>query len=1017
MIGFLIKRPIAVSMVLLSMLLLGTVASVKLPVSLIPETDIPRISMHVNAPNYYTRNLENSIMAPLRNYLMQVNNLQDMKTDARNGFGSANMEFFRGTNVNLAFLEVNEQVDKAMSALPGDIPRPVVLKASVSDIPILYIDILLKEDHPQKRTNTHAKARDAQFLGLSSFADEVLRRRIEQLPQVAMADLSGRAYHEIIIRPDMNKLRTLNMPVEKIEEVVRAFNAKTDNIKLKEKQFHYHVRIAGSLLDAQDIGNLFVKHGERLWQLSDLSSIELQVQPPEGKILSGNRRAITMAIIKQGDARMHDLKKNLSQALRDFEKEHPHIEFIISRDQARILDHTLLSLRQSLLVGAVLAFGVMFLFIRDAYAPWLIIISVPSAAIISMLFFFLANISINVISVSGLILCVGMMIDNSIIVIDNINRHRQQGKHLHDACTDGTNEVIKPLMCSVLTSCSAFIPLILNNGLSGALFYEQAIAVSIGLSVSFMIAICVVPVYYHVFYYKTSRADKQRINVRKTVGYKQIYTAGFLLGMRNQRVVWLIAAFFVASLFFVFILIKKENMPYMQRSEMLLHIDWNENIHASENARRIRQMLNEIQLEIAYSNSLVGSQQFLLAGKNKNCQKQTTVYILAKSNDALEILQNKLQDYFHSLYPQAIHYFEEDIGLFDYVFGSSEPPLEVRLLPSQTSHDATQLQHTLQQLREDHPALSIKPVGMQQSLLVSVNPLNLAIHDVDYHVLVQTIRKLTGQNHLLTLADGHTPVPVKTEKSRKSMREIIARESVANTHGRKIPLKYLLQLQSGEEVQTIVAGMEGRYYPVEMNVSRSQLNDVKEAVRKTLRRDGNYRPAFHGSLLSRQVLMQQLGFTALIAVILLFLILAAQFESLKLPFIVLLEVPIASGGALLLLCLLGVSLNVMSMIGMIVMAGIIVNDSILKIDTINRLQRSGMPLLKALMTAGHFRLKAILMTSITTMCALVPFLFIGGMGGELQKPLAIAVIGGLGIGTLVSLFFIPVAYHYLYKNQ
>ncbi len=1017
MIGFLIKRPIAVSMVLLALLLLGAVASMKLPVSLIPEADIPRISVHVNAPNYYMRDLENTIMAPLRNYVMQVNNVRDMKSIAHSGVGSVNVEFARGTNIELAFIEVNEQVDKAMSALPDDIPRPVVVKASVSDIPILYIDVLVKEDHLPGEAYSFAESTEIQFLELSSFVDEVLRRRLEQLPEVAMADLSGRAFPEIIIGPNMNKLKALNMPVEKIEEAVRAIGSRTENIKLKDKQFQYHVRLAGNLIDAQDIGSLFVKHGDRLWQLSDLSSIQMQVQPPEGKTLSGKRRAITIAIIKQGDARMHDLKNNLTRVLQDFEKDHPGIEFVISRDQAKIVDHALLSLRQSLLVAAILAFGVMFIFIRDAYAPWLIIISVPSAAIISMLFFYLVNISINVISISGLILCVGMMIDNSIIVIDNISRHHQQGKQLHKACADGTNEVIKPLICSVLTSCSVFIPLVLNKGLAGALFYDQAIAVSIGLTVSFMIAICVVPVYFHLIYNKTARAGKRQTCVQKTVYYKKLYAAGFLLSMRNQKAVWVIAAFLVGVLFFIFILIKKENMPNMQRNEMLLHIDWNENIQVSENARRIRQMLDILQGEVAYSNSLVGRQQFLIDGKNQNDQKQATVYIQAKSNTALKTLQNKLKDYFHGHYPAVIHRYEEEIGLFDYVFGSSEPPLEVRLIPSQTSHDITQLEHALQQLNDDAPKLSINPVSLQQSLFLDVNMLHLAMYDVDYHVLVQTLRRLFGPSHLITLANGHTLVPVKTESRNKCLGEIMAIERVANSNGVEVPLKYLLQVQGGRELQQVVAGMEGEYYPVEINVSRRQLKDATNTVERALKKDGMYRPGFHGGLFSRQELLRHLGFAAVIAIILLFLILAAQFESLKLPFIVLLEVPIAASGALSLLYLLGISLNVMSMIGMVVMAGIIINDSILKIDTINRLQRSGMPLLKALLTAGHLRLKAILMTSITTICALMPFLLIGGMGGELQKPLAIAVIGGLGYGTMVSLFFIPVAYHYLYKKQ
>ncbi len=1017
MIGFLIKRPIAVSMVFISMLLLGVVASLNLPVSLLPEADIPRLAIRVHAPNYFARDLENSIMAPLRNYVMQVNGIHDIKTDARNGFGLVTLVFDRGVNIDLAFMELNEQVDKAMAVFPDDISRPVVVKASVSDIPVLFLDILLKEEYIRNQTKTSGATEETLFLELSAFADEVLRRRFEQLPEVAMADLSGRAYAAIIVSPKMNKLRTLNMPLETIEEAIRKSQGRPETIMLQEKQFQYHVRLANNLLDAHDIGGIYIKHGGRLWQLADLCTIEMQLQPSDGKILSGERRALSIAVIKQADARMQDLQKALKNTMMDIKNDYPYLEFAISRDQTKLLDEALLSLQQTLLLGAVLAFCVMALFVRDKRAPWLIIISVPSAAIISMLFFYLANISINVISVSGLILCIGMMIDNSIIVIDNINRHRQLGKNLHDACKEGTNEVIKPLLCSVLTSCSVFIPLVMNSGLAGALFHNQAIAVSIGLMVSFVMAICVVPVYYLVLHKNNQQANKPKPGSAGIIDCKKLYAAGFSLTMRYQKAVWIAAASLIAALFLFFSLIEKETMPGMQRKDMLLHVDWNENIHASENARRVRKILDMLEVKPAYSNSMIGRQQFLLAANLRNDQHQATLYLKANTPAELELLQNELLLYFRNLYPDAIHHFEKETGLFDYVFGSNEPPLEVRLMPTETAHDLNQLQKTLHQLAADEPMLSISPVSFQQSVLMKADLQALAMYDVEYHVLAQTIRNLSGSKRLLTLADGHALVPVKTAASNKTLHEIVAEENVLNINGVKVSLRYLLEVKNGYELQSIVAGMEGEYFQIEINANRRHLKHVKGNIRESLENGRNYRTSFHGMLISRQALVQELAFNACIAIILLFLILAAQFESLKLPFIVLLEIPIATGGALLLQWLLGVSLNVMSMIGIVVMAGIIINDSILKIDTINRLRGSGTPLLKALIVAGHYRLKAILMTSMTTICALMPVLFIEGMGSELQKPLATAVIGGLGIGTLVSLFFIPVSYYCMHKNN
>lgn len=1014
MVGFLIKRPVAVSMVFLGMLIMGLVAASYLPVSLVPDVDIPRISVQVNAPEYSAREMESRVMERLRMYLMQVNGLRDIKTESRDGSGLVSMEFEFGTSIDLAYIEVNEQVDKATAVLPRELNRPAVIKASASDIPVFYLDIHFREpDQPGKPNPS-----DNDFLQLSAFAEEIIRRRLEQIPQVAMADMSGRTFPEIVIIPHMDMLQAMGLSPQVIENTIRANNVSLGNIMIRDKQYQYNVRVGSHLMEAADIGNLWFNHRDRLWQLKDLSVIESRPQEAEGMVHSQGQRAISMAIIKQADARMQDLKNELHAMIDIFREDYPHLQFTVYRDQTTLLYYTLENLRNTIILGAILAFVVMFLFLRDKRSPWLIVISVPAAIVVSLLFFFLAGISLNIVSLSGLVLCIGMMIDNSIIVIDNITRHRIQGLPLYDACIKGTNEVFRPLLSSVLTTCSVFIPLIFLGGLPGALFFDQAMAVSIGLLVSLVIAMTLIPVYYHMMFKSgAARQEVLRLQSKGRWSYQRLYDKGFRFTMRRQFLVWAIFAGLLFSVPVLSVFIDKEQLPEVKREATLLWIDWNENIHVDENHRRITQLLDTLEDDLLHVTVQAGRQQFLMENLHNSNRRQSLVYMLTPSAQQLQIIENRAARFIEQHYPGALYRFEDEGNLFDQVFAARQAPLEVRLRPLQAygSQLINHLQSSLNALDESIDNFRAEPLPLQEVFILQPNLQLMALHHVEMSSLHQVLSRVFNENQIIALMDDRNTIPVKLGALQTDIQQMLQNERVTNRHGIDIPLSLLLTRARGAELQTITAGLEGEYFPVEIDASRRQYRQLRPLVDQLLRQEGLFEASYSGSIFSQADLIRELLLIGSVALMLLFFILAAQFESLRLPFIVLLEVPIAMAGALIMLLLFNATINVMSMIGLVVMSGIIINDSILKIDTINRLRNQGMPLMRALHTAGHYRLKPILMTSITTISALMPFLFITGLGGELQKPLALSVMGGLGLGTLVSLYFVPLMYYYLYR--
>jgi len=1018
MIKFLIHRPIAVIMTYLGIIALGLVAAKHLPVTLVPDVDIPRISVRIHAPGYSARQIEAVMLQRLRMHLMQVNNLHELRSEARDGSGLISLELDHGTNVDLAYIEINEQVDKALPGLPRDLLRPAVIKASATDIPIFFLDITLK-DTPVGGARSTGAVSDQEFLELSNFVDEVIRRRLEQLPQVAMADLSGRSYSEIVVTPRMEMLRAMGMPISVVEDAIVQGNLTLGNIILRDKQFQYHVRVGRQLLGAADIGRLFVHHQGRVWQLSDLATIETRLSEPQGMVYSQHNRSISLAIIQQSGARMQDLQRELHSLVQHFQQDYPHLQFTITRDQTRLLDITMASLTQTLVIGAILAFLVMFLFLRDNRAPWLIMLTVPTALVISLLFFHLVGISINIISISGLILAVGMMIDNSIIVIDNISRLRKKENSLEQACVKGANEVFTPLLSSVLTTCSVFVPLIFISGLAGALFFDQALAVSIGLMASLAVAFTLIPVLYFAIHKAKPVVGESLLMKFNPINYQKLYSKGFRFVMRNQIAVWIIFGLFLSMLVVSTVVIDRERLPNLERQAVLVWVDWNENIHIDENRRRVNKLLHSLGDEVIQHAAQVGQQQFLLENLRKTNPQQSLVYILTRSERDLYIVEDQIRNFFSINYPNALVDMREDGNVFDQVFGDRQPPLEVRLRPIKQPgpHLLPHLQATLDTLRRALPHLDIQPLPLRPNILFTANTELLTLHQVEIASLTSSLRRTFGENIVLSLPTGGASLPVKVGGGITGIAQMSLAGTVTNTVGVEIPLNLLIQRSMTKDLPTVMAGPQGEYFPVQLDIQQNQLESTTQTIRNSLRENGFFEADLTGGIFAQQELLSELLFIGAVALMLLFFILAAQFESIKMPFIVLIEVPLAISGALLMLMLFGATINLMSMIGMVVTAGIVINDSILKIATINRLRTEGMSLIRALVTAGHYRLKPILMTSITTIFALLPVLFIGGIGTDLQKPLALAVIGGLGLGTLVSLYFIPLFYFYLYRGR
>ncbi|NJO68331.1 MAG: efflux RND transporter permease subunit, partial [Bacteroidetes bacterium] len=398
---------------------------------------------------------------------------------------------------------------------------------------------------------------------------------------------------------------------------------------------------------------------------------------------------------------------------------------------------------------------------------------------------------------------------------------------------------------------------------------------------------------------------------------------------------------------------------------------------------------------------------------------EARIYIKATQPDDIVWIEDKIREITRKKFPKSQLAFLPPTSIFEKLFSSSEPPLvaEVSLVNNGGSFDIPSLLQLNRDINNNKALQSINKVPLQNNIIISVDLEKLLLYNVTYEELYKELKTSFKENYIGTLRSYQRYIPILISGNSQSITNIIAHSKVQSSDFNLVPINALVTISNGQDLKTITAGKNGEYIPFTFNPNSRQKETFTKEINTIVSKNKNYNVGYSGSLFTSSKMLRELGIVLIISVLLLYFILAAQFESLKQPFLVLLELPIDFAGALIFLYLLGESLNLMSAIGIIVMSGIIINDSILKLDVINQLRKEGYPLLDAIKIGGHRRLRAILMTSLTSILAMIPLLFSNDLGSELQKPFSYGLIGGMVIGTIVSLYLVPLAYWYIYRNE
>jgi multidrug efflux pump subunit AcrB len=1008
MVRFLLQRPVGVLMTFIALMVFSVIVIRSLPVALLPPIDVPQILVKIQYPNASPEAIEQNVLAPIRESMLTMAGLENIESQAGSETGTIRLTFDFGTKMELAYIEANEKIDRLSNSLPQDLPRPQVLRINTNDIPVIRVQVIPKAG--------------IDLAEISLLTENVLKKRLEQLEGVALVDINGKQEKIISVTPDLPALLALNMTEENLIQAVRFGNEELPGISVEDGQFRFYLRLATRVSSPEDILGLPVRSKDGVTvDLSRVAKVQYETKEPLGFHLFGNQEALVITVHKQATAKMNDLVPQVYAAVDQFRGDYPQVDFDLSQDQSILLKAGISNLQGSLLFGGIFAFAVLFLFMGDYRTPIIIGLSLPISLLISFLVFYAAGISINIISLSGLALGLGMLIDNAIIVLDNITRKRTEGIDLFEACVQGVNEVMSALISSVLTTLAVFVPLVFLSGIAGALFLDQALAVTAILGVSLLVAFIFLPMLY-LFFFKRKKQESagEKDDSRIFSWIKKQYKRLFALVFKKPGLSFSIFLILIPLGLLLVKFLPIQGMPEVEKVDAVVTINWNEPISASVNKSRTLDLLQNLEKTYSKAEADVGVRQFLLFDGEGSIQESNLYFLFAESA-AKEAFLSAFRQNLQTQHPRALVETMDAPNAFDQLFASNMPYFEVRWrdLVGKKPIPVGQMETWLQDFPVKDYGLGL---GLQQepSVVFELDAAKMALYGIAPESLMQKVRQLFGTYTITDIRQFGEITPITLRQDQKQVDELLTSNAVEGKDGQSYPLSEFIRINYQNHYKYVTADKGGLYQSVALGSDNpmGHTNTIREWAL-----DKNLGVGFVGQFFKDQETIRELTGILLVAVLLLYFILAAQFENFVQPMIIILTLPLGIGGVWILLLLTGSSLNIMSSIGMVVMLGIMVNDAILKIDTINRLRQQyaadldpTFALRKALDVAGEIRLKPILMTSLTTILALLPVIFSGGIGADLQRPLVYSVIGGLTIGTFTALYFVPLAYWFLAKR-
>lgn len=1004
-----VRRRVTVVMTALAVAAFGVVGYNRLPLELFPDISYPSITVQTDFPDTAPQEVENLVTRPVEEAVGVLRGLKSIHSVSRPGVSEVTLEFDWDSDMDLLSMEVREKLDRLV--LPTEAEEPIVLRFDPSLDPIMRV----------------ALSGPSGLNEMRNLADRKIKLDLETIKGVASAQVKGGLEDEIHIDIDQERLAALGISIEEVRNVIGASNVNLPGGSLRGADTQYLIRTLNEFDSVDEIGDVIVadRDGAAV-RLRDVAKVRLGTKEREEITRVDGKECIEIAAFKEGDANTVKVARALRQRIDQWNKKLPEGEKLaILFDQSHFIEQSIKEVRDSAVIGGLLAVVVLFFFLREMRSTLIIATSIPLSVVATFLLMYQLGISLNVMSLGGLTLGIGMLVDNSIVVLESIYRKRKLGVPLARAAVEGTDEVAAAVAASTLTSVAVFLPIVFVEGIAGQLFRDQAITVSVSLLASLAVALTLIPMLsalgarvrkVDVAGASTDVMDDEAHEVLSLGRFSRVYDRFVRVGIaRKKTTIGIATTLFAVSLALVPSL-GRELIPQLTEGEFFFEVTLPQGASLAA-TDRVMQELEAAALadsNIAQSYSRVGS-RLVAGGVSLNTVGehfgQINVALKNKTDDRIEAEAiETLRQRFSSI-PDVTSQF----GRPSYF--SVKTPVEVVLY----GEDLDELRDYSLELSRD---LSAVPglVDVRSSLEAGNPELHvvfdrdqLAALNLDLGTMSSTLQNRV-QGAVPTRfkdADRQIDVRVRNQESDRASIEDVKNLVLPGPNGAPIRLVSIADVRMDEGPSEIHRLQQQRAAVVSANLKGRSLGSVVGDIRKTIaasKPPADITAELGGQNAEMAVSFQSLRFAMILAIFLVYLVMAATFESFIHPLIVLFAVPMAVIGVVMGLLITGTDVSVMVLIGVILLVGVVVNNAIVLIDAVNRLRRAGLDKTEAVVRAGHIRLRPILMTTLTSVLGLLPMAVAWGEGSELRAPLAITVLFGLSVSTLLTLIVIPAIY-------
>ncbi len=1079
-----IERPVTTLMFYVAVVLLGFVSLRQLSVDLLPDISYPRLSVVTQYAGVAPEEIETLITAPLEAAVSRIPGLRRVESVSKEGVSYLTLEFAWGTDMDFAMLHAREKLDSVRYLLPEAAENPTIIPLDPKSKPIMVIAI----------------SGEATLLELKELCEDFIKPRLEQIEGIGSAEVAGGVEREIQIEVKPELLSLYGLTIEEVARRIDAFNRNLQGGNIRKGKFKYALRVVGEFEVIAEIGEISLRTTKErgVVRLRDIATIQDSIKERQGATRLNGEESIGILVRKESGANTVEVTRRARALLEQIRREYPRVKIQVISEQSRYIEEAIASVKEEIIAGGILAFLVLLIFLQEMRTASIIfaVIAISVIATFNLLFF--RNLTLNIMSLGGLALAVGMLDDTAVVISENIFRHKSLGKSLAEAAYVGTKEVGMAVSATIFTTIVVFLPVIYVHGVAGQLFRDQALTVTFALLVSLFVSLTLIPML-------SSRTFEVKPAIQKAKGDKEkrrppatrsprsprrfliapfrglrwlIYfiprfflkIVSFLMSFMGQLLLFLyhyltvpfrplikavfkgfnlvyerftiryhrflvwsldhkekilgISLGFFGLTFLLGALLPRELMPKLRVSSFEVYlrapVDYSFEQTAEVVAAAERWLGQKEAVKTYFSEvGIISGMESLNPDVSINSAR---LRVEVQHPDVLDTTIEELRKWFGNFPDVSVSLIKEQTTLAQFLaFSTSELGLKIKGDDLDTlKRIALELREKLRTVRGIADVNISLEEGKPEFLIrlrkTALEKYGLSPDAVGTYLVNAVQGKVATQ---LRELEKKYDIRIRLEESTRENVDALLNQPVLY-QGQAVPLRELVDCEIALGPKEIHRENQQREVLVTANLRGVKISQVSPQVRakvEEINLPPDYRVVFGGEQEEMAKSFRSLIWAFLLSALLVYMIMAAQFESLLHPFLIMFTIPMGLAGSFLALFATRQSINVISVIGIIVLIGIVVDNAIVKVDYTNQLRRAGLPLREAVVEGSRVRLRPILMSSITTVFGLIPLSLGLGEGAELQRPLGIAVIGGLLFSTFLTLILIPVVYELVEKGR